>query len=221
MRRLVLVAAAFAAVELFAPPPASANVIGVTSKSALGASDFFNMAQLGPDETIYSGSATIVSNSGNTTAVVTPSNGSWITESASDSSIPGQSGIFSWLNGAFTITFSTPVSGVGTSFVANSWPYGATITAFDNSSVVGTFTEDQSSSGSPIYIGLSNNGAINDITSVTISLANYGDPSTFEFGQLDIADATDAPEPASLSLFGVALFGLGMCLRGRRQRCGV
>lgn len=129
--------------------------------------------------------------------------------------------------GPVSITFSSPVAGVGTQIQALfHGPFTASIQAFDSlNNLLGTFTEPGTSNtnadGSAIFIGILSNTA--DISRITLStpIASGLLPGMFGINnpivQANGSAPTVVPEPSSVLLWSVVgLVTLGSKWRRRR-----
>jgi len=133
---------------------------------------------------------------------------------------PGDNILYTAGNGPITLTFSSPVSGVGTQFQQNLYgDFTAQIQLYNGATLLGTFTEAGDSNGngdnSAIFLGaIDSTGA--DITSAVFSLT--GGVTDFSINDVSLLDGVvTTPEPGSIVLLGIGLLGLmGMGLRRRR-----
>jgi hypothetical protein len=120
-----------------------------------------------------------------------------------------------------TLSFSTGVSELGFNFEdANFGSYTATFTAYDGISALGTFSASGTDPTSLSFVGVAATGG-QVITSLQLS-DNVG--NAFTFGPISFGasagtggNPSSVPEPSSLLLFALGLFGLLAACFGRRR----
>jgi PEP-CTERM motif len=124
--------------------------------------------------------------------------------------------------GNLTLTFGTPIAGIGFSIQANTFgTFTAEITLFDGSDALGTFFETGNSTSThgpfATFLGISDlTGA--DITSVRIAAFDCnGGPCSDGFAinrlLLQTSPQSTTPEPASIALVGLSILAFGFLLR--------
>jgi hypothetical protein len=197
---------------------ASAVPIVVTSRAALGGTDFIDWAQMGPDSTTLLNGFKVTSNSGTITADV--SAGTQMTRLTQGVTwhgnfAPGDPVTWTttWL-GPVDIIFDTLVYGVGAqiqqnpvagAFTATLQVYDASNTRIGNFSLAGNSTN--ANDNSAIFLG-----ALDSTPSIWRMVYNTTN-SNFAINQLDLVTV---PSPSTIWLLGVGLGLLG--LTGRRGR---
>jgi hypothetical protein len=214
----------------------------ISTPSGLGSNDSTDWSQLGGDQTDLAGGFSAISvlsivvsgnfSAGDNTGLVAdvcPSSPacSW---SASGSGMnAGDADIWAFDNGnaigtgPITLSFSTPLVGAGAWIEGDTGgSFTAQIQAFDGGSSLGSFALTSDGSGDPIFLGLLENPATANITSIVFSLTvcagcnGGGDTSDFAIDSLLMADQGGAtPEPASLLLLGGGLTAMAWTLRKR------
>jgi hypothetical protein len=123
-------------------------------------------------------------------------------------------------SGPITLSFSSPVSGIGTQFQSEDFgSFTAVIQLYDGSTLLGTFTENGvSGSGgnnSAVFLGgIDSTGA--NITSAVLSVTNTASGrDDFTVNQVSLVDA---PEPGTISLLAIGLMAaLGLGLRQKQR----
>ena len=125
-------------------------------------------------------------------------------------------------SGPITLTFSSPVSGVGTQFQAEDFgTFTAVLSLYDGNTLLDTFDENGLSNGnadnSAIFLGgIDSSGA--DITSAVLSVTNTASGrDDFAANQISLVET---PEPTSILLLAVglaALLGFGLRYKQRTQ----
>ena len=233
MKKSSFVAAAAVAVAV-AAQPAKAAVIEVTSASAFGANDSINWQQMGVFSTLANSPMTVSSTSGLSVVATSAAGfeaGQAVTSLSQPTSgndignfAPGATLLWGNTN-IITLSFASPIQGVGAQLSGDYvGPFNGTVTAYDGSTALGTFTESGNTSIGPdnsaIFLGVLSDGP--DITSVTYTL----NPSweTLTLGNVSLVDSTvnSAPEPASLALLGIGLVGLASVRRqSRQEKCTI
>jgi len=121
-------------------------------------------------------------------------------------------GNFIPITNPFTMFFSNAISGVA--FAMGTNPNDATtISAYNGSTLVGTFTSPSTYTDPNAYWGFTaDNGASFDRIEV-----NVGGGGTADIDNIQMArSVTTAPEPATIALVGTGLFGLAAIVRRRR-----
>jgi hypothetical protein len=198
---------------------ASAQVLMVTSRPGLGATDMVDWSQFGNSYTNVPDPSNFTS-TGGLTGTIADSLNSQMQIRQQGNSWAGNftQGDYVLLDetsgGLLSISFNTPVSAAGANIQANLYgSFNASISAYDSSNnLLGSFTESgNSTSSSAIFLGVSS--SINNISKL-----EYGIPSNesagFGINQLGIRanPSTNVPEPGDLALLlsgglsGLALF---------------
>jgi len=210
------------AVAVFAPFSFAGALTTITSLGSLGATDFIDWGQLGPDLTDVPGPLTVTSNLGET---VTVANGTSDFLSVQQSNtwggnfLPGEHLIVNQAGGTYTITFATPIQAAGMQF--QSLDFGAfiaTITAFgagntNFGTVTANGTSDSSANGSAVFLGVQSSAMDIVALHVDVQMNSLDDP--FANNMLSFAgQVTALPEPSTMALGGAGLL-LGI-LRRRR-----
>jgi hypothetical protein len=227
--RLLAVVAVAAFLTLAASTPARAGIVFVTSRSALGATDFVDWSQIGPDFTTTGNP--FFANSNNGVPVTVTMGGSpgferltqgisWIGNFA-----PNDAVLYTQAqgNGVLRLLFPHGETGGGAQIQENFYgPFTAEISAFGpGHTLLGQFTRNGTSNGnndnSAIFVGVLSSSP--NISEIDFSLTNGGNGGTNDFainrfGLVTGTSTTGIPEPATLALFGVGLAGL---LRYRRR----
>ncbi|MCF6215055.1 MAG: PEP-CTERM sorting domain-containing protein [Emcibacter sp.] len=206
---------------------ASAAVVLVTDRAALGGTDFYDWSTLGPDGTYVPEGTSVTSNGGLGATLSLPS-GTMLTREQG----VGWNGYFatgdgllmtSFFANELIIDFDGPVQGAGAQIAWGvlSVDYVAEITAFDNGGgLLGSFTIPVSGGISGVggngasFLGIQSDSM--DIASITFEI--IGTPpgifTMLAINQLDIV--TQVPAPGALTLFGFGLLGMA-ALRRRRK----
>jgi len=212
---------------------ARADLVEVTSRSALAGTDFVDWGKLGPNGTSIPNPFSINSNGG---VKLTVSQAGASTFTRLDQGA-GWNGNFApgahllWTtgaNGPVTMSYgiTNGVSAIGAQIQANFFgAFTATITAYDASNtVIGSFTENgvSNSNGdnSAIFLGvLSHTTSIFRIQYSVSSSVPQGQQD-FGINQLDFtkSNLSSTPEPASLTMLGIGIVGMaGYVLRRRKK----
>ena len=119
-------------------------------------------------------------------------------------------------NGPLTISFGGGYSAVGAAMQVDAiGSFTAFISAYNGSTLLGTYSVTSDANGDVVYVGL------NDVSGSNITRAVFGlsscsdincDTRDFAIDQIEVT----TPEPGSLALLGSGLLGLGGIIRRRR-----
>jgi hypothetical protein len=202
------------------------TVTGVTTLAALSSNDSVSWGQLGLAFTTVSSPASVTSANG---LSMTVSDGGTLERRDQGSGWAGNFTNFDQLlwnqdngNPITVVDLSAPIGGAGAQIQSDVYgSFTATISAYNGSTLLGSFTENGVSTGagdgSAIFIGLVDTSA--EITSVGFSVSDANGLNNFAIDTLYLNDSstTSTPEPASLLLAGSALMGLSLFSRKRRK----
>ena len=219
---------------------ASALPVGlVTSRGALGETDYIDWGVLGDAGTTVSNPST-VSSHGNNSTTVSETSGSF---ARTDQSPPDLGQCCTWYGnfapgdhllwtgsgyGPVTIKFTTPVAGAGAQIQANLVaPFTATLDVYDPAGgLLGTFTlpghNDTNHIGdnSAIFLGArdTTSADIGKIVYSTVSPSDTSYNNNFAINRLSLV--SPVPEPTTLALLGSGLpvFVIAMRTRVRKRR---
>jgi hypothetical protein len=231
MKRM-FAAAVLALVVAGAATRSEASLTEVTSRADLGGNALIDWGQLGPAGTQISNPVTVTSTPPGYGSVVmqVSGHGERLDETAFTGPWYGNFAVGDHLyytqdGGGLTLTFSTPVEGIGTQLMSNYYgAFTASITVYDtHGNLLGSFQENGTANGnydnSAIFLGVLSTSA--DIGSVYFSLLNapLGTTPDFAINQVSLTTAgmTAVPEPSSIQAvlcFGLA--GIGYFVRKRR-----
>jgi hypothetical protein len=204
---------------------ASAQVLMVTSRPGLGATDMVDWSQFGNSYTNVPDPSNFTSTGGLTGTIADNLNSQMQIRQQGNSWAGNftQGDYVLWdetSGGLLSISFNTPISAAGANIMSN--PYGnfdATISAYNSSNILlGSFTEsgiaNGNNDGSAIFLGVSSSATdIKTITYGTSTSTSNFFPG-FAINQLGIRanPSTNVPEPGDLALLlsgglsGLALF---------------
>lgn len=209
-----------------ASAPAFAGL--VTSRVALGGTDFIDWGQLGADSTEVVSPAAVTSALGVSASVSNPSGSMWRFDEgggtfAGNFAAGDQLLSTFFTEGPVVINFGNAQSRVGAQIQAND--FGAFSGVIEVYSVLNVLLESWSFDGvsndagdnSAIFIGVSRSSA--DIDHVSFRITG---PANLDFAinRVDLSDSvpgTGLPEPASLALVGLALTGALVARRRARR----
>jgi hypothetical protein len=183
-----------AAVLLLANPSAwTDSMVVVTSQSAQNANDSVDWSQLGADATNLAASFGATSANGNgitatlagpnsLTAVVCPATPcSWVPGFTTGDTLIWTSDAANGGNGPITLAFSKAIVGAGALIKADGpGQFTAQIQAFNNGTLLGTFSQVSNSTGDPVYLGVNDISGAN-VTSVVFSLTACAQGSCNDF----------------------------------------
>lgn len=208
--------------SMLAISPASGGTALVTSSAALGGNDLIDWASLGPDNSYvspFTSSTTVngrdyIVSQGGVSFYRLEQGTTWMGNFA-----PGAPVLWNSFSGEVRIVFLSDVYGLGAQIQAKyARNFVARITAYDNLfNPLGSYTRQGNSTdlgdNSAIYIGLLSTQR--NIRRVVLSLDSASAyPEAFAIGNVDVASA---PEPATISLLGVALAVGGLSLARRKK----
>lgn len=196
--------------------PARAVVIEVTTRPVTG--DTIGWGQIGSAGTIFGTPQNFTSTDGATGVVTLAQNSNGEIEEQCCAGLvgiwdgnfaPGDLLLYTDQSGPLTLTFDAPVQSVGAQIAANVYgPFTAQVQAFDNSTLLGTFTENgvetDSADNSAIFLGVMDTAPT--ITSMVYSLTGSTD---FAINQVTLsAPPASVPEPTSFVMLATGLYGL-------------
>jgi hypothetical protein len=226
-RQPVVVLAVVSLAALAADSPARADLVLVTSRSALGATDRLDWGVLGPPSPTPIPSPFMLTSPGGVGVTVSKPAGSFfrVDEDSTHGGWVGNFGLLDRLlwtftdGGPMTLRFSTPVSAGGAQIQPDSFgDFTAKIEAFDPSGTsLGSFTlpgvSTSAEDNTAIFLGVESDSA--NIARLVFSLtaAPPLNPSLNDFAinQFDfrVGPAVAAvPEPGGVALLGLGLVGL-------------
>lgn len=216
--------AALCGLLLIATAAMADSVVGISGMG--NHSDAYSWSQLG-DGTVVGSSVGLTSNTGyNGVATFAGPNSITITQCGSN---PCWSGNFNsgdelvWTsagdgtaNGPINFGLGGSFSSVGAAVQVDApGSFTAFISAFNGSTLLGTYSVTSDANGDVVYVGLNDLSGSN-ITSAIFGLSSCGgvdcDTRDFAMDQIEVT----TPEPGSLALLGSGLLGLGGIIRRRR-----
>ncbi len=198
---------------------ASATLTFFNSRAALGATDYIDWSQVGPELTPVPGSYLGTSNLGTQFLATTGADALTYVQSSfwTGNFAPGDAVLSnSFAPGPMTIRFANSQSSVGTQFESDFYgDFDATISVYNNlDQLLGTYTAAGSSNGngdnSAVFLGVFSSN--NDIGSVVLSTTNDG--AGFGINRVDMGPCHPVPEPASMAALGMGALAL---IRRRRK----
>lgn len=215
------------------PTPARAGLILVTSRAALGGDDMLDWTQFGeltevssPTSFTTTGGATgSVSQLRGKGQIVVQGTSALVNFATGDGAYWTQNfNGFSNL-GPVSLTFGSPVKGVGTQIASNAYgAFTAFVSAYDaNNNLLGTYYEDGVSNdkrdNSAIFIGVLSDSF--DISRVVFGLSAapfIGSTADFMFNQVSLVTGVNAvPEPSSFAIAGIGMGSLALLAYARRR----